>query len=93
MKWMLLFPLLLSACATPAESAARCKADADCRLEGDYCKGCDCRALGPGEKLPPCDGPGVRCIANPCMNKKAVCKAGACVVDSADPSRQGSASW
>ncbi|MDX2024620.1 MAG: hypothetical protein SF187_30540 [Deltaproteobacteria bacterium] len=63
----------------PANDAAGvCKTDADCRATADYCTGCDCRALGPKQELPPCTGPGVRCLADPCMTKIAVCKAGRC---------------
>lgn len=62
-----------------------CTTNADCRLEADYCTGCDCRALSSRESLPVCSGPGVRCFADPCMAKAAVCSAGACVVTSATP--------
>ncbi len=59
--------------------AAECKTDANCRLEDDYCTGCDCRALAPTETIAACTGPGVRCFAEPCMNKTAACVAGQCV--------------
>lgn len=55
-----------------------CKQDADCRAVSDYCTGCDCRALGPKQELPACSGPGVRCLADPCMNRVAVCVQGYC---------------
>lgn len=60
-----------------------CRVDADCRLVSDYCKGCDCRALGLGEVAPACDGGGVQCLVDPCQRKTAVCAARRCVA--ADP--------
>ena len=57
-----------------------CSVDADCRLFDDYCTGCDCRALSSHQKDPVCSGPGVRCFAQPCMNKTATCVAGMCAV-------------
>lgn len=57
-----------------------CKVDADCVATSDYCTGCNCRALGPKQQLPACAGPGVRCFADPCLNKTAVCKAGHCEI-------------
>src|SRR4051812_1627392 len=59
--------------------AQQCQADADCRLFSDYCTGCDCRALGPNDADPVCEGPGVRCFADPCQGKTAACVNGACV--------------
>jgi hypothetical protein len=64
------------------EPAGGCKQDADCRTFSDYCTGCDCRALGKDDKDPTCSGPGVRCLADPCRDKKAVCKNGQCAVAS-----------
>jgi len=63
-------------CVPPAGA---CMTDADCRVEADYCTGCDCRALARGESVPPCSGPGVRCLRDPCSDKKAACVNGACV--------------
>jgi hypothetical protein len=63
-----------------AATSDGCSKDADCSLSADYCKGCDCRALGPKESLPACAGPGVRCFADPCMKKVAVCNVGRCEV-------------
>ncbi len=57
-----------------------CASDADCRLEADYCTGCDCLALSNSESVPACDGPGVRCFADPCMSSAAVCVDGSCAV-------------
>jgi hypothetical protein len=56
-----------------------CTTDADCRLVDDYCTGCDCRALAKGQPDPICGGPGVQCIAQPCMNQVATCVASRCV--------------
>ena len=61
-----------------------CTGDADCRAFSDYCTGCDCRALRKDEKDPTCTGPGVRCFADPCQRKVAVCQAGACVLKPKD---------
>lgn len=60
--------------------APLCATDTDCQVVADYCTGCDCRALASGESLPVCDGPGVRCFADPCMNHVAACVGGQCVV-------------
>ncbi len=59
----------------------RCQSDADCYLFSDYCTGCDCRALRTTDLVPTCDGPGVRCLVDPCMGKSATCdlKTGTCV--------------
>lgn len=58
--------------------AGRCRTDADCRTFSDYCTGCDCRALSVCQKDPVCPGPGVQCFVDPCLNKQAVCRQGAC---------------
>jgi hypothetical protein len=50
-----------------------CKTDADCRAFSDYCTGCNCVPLGKNDPDPRCPGPGVRCLADPCARKKAVC--------------------
>jgi len=68
----------LDACLAAARPGY-CNADSDCRLEDDYCTGCDCRALSRGESLPICSGPGVRCFVQPCLNKTAACVNHACV--------------
>jgi hypothetical protein len=59
-----------------------CQSAADCRTFSDYCTGCDCRALGVDDPDPVCDGPGVRCVADPCMNRQAICTGGGCVITS-----------
>ena len=60
----------------------KCLSDADCFLFSDYCTGCDCRALRTTDPAPICDGPGVRCFADPCMDHTAVCDlpSGKCVL-------------
>jgi hypothetical protein len=65
-----------------AYAGPKCRSDSDCRLFSDYCTGCDCRALRFSEPGPTCDGPGVRCLIDPCMGKAAVCDlpSGKCVV-------------
>ena len=64
----------------PEKTKASCTQDSDCRLFDDYCTGCDCRALGTHEKDPVCDGPGVRCFAEPCASHTAACVSGTCTV-------------
>ncbi len=65
---------------TPAVVAAgTCAGDGDCHLVSDYCTGCDCRSLAKGEPDPVCEGPGVRCLMDPCQVKRAACVAGRCV--------------
>jgi hypothetical protein len=56
-----------------------CNSDDDCKLEADYCTGCDCRALAAKQSLPTCSGPGVACLIDPCFNKTARCVNGGCV--------------
>jgi hypothetical protein len=60
-------------------STTECSVDADCRVEADYCTGCDCRPLASAETLPVCEGPGVRCFADPCLGQSAACVGGVCV--------------
>jgi hypothetical protein len=67
-------------------AAHACASDAACRLQADYCTGCDCRVYATGEVPAVCPGPGVRCLADPCRNKKAACQKGHCVVLDALPS-------
>jgi hypothetical protein len=64
----------------PSTSASKCSTQADCRLESDYCTGCDCVALSTGESVKPCPGPGVRCLVDPCASKSVACESGSCVV-------------
>lgn len=69
--------------STGGRTTTGCSADSDCRAVADYCTGCDCRALGPGETLPACTGPGVQCFADPCMGKTAACVNGSCQISTA----------
>jgi len=64
----------------PANEGGACSRDTDCRVEADYCTGCDCRALATGQSLPRCPGPGVRCLVDPCGGKMAACVNGRCAV-------------
>jgi hypothetical protein len=72
-------PTEMQACDKQACAPPQCRTDGDCRATADYCTGCDCRALGPGENLPACPGPGVRCFADPCGNAVARCRNNRCV--------------
>ncbi len=63
----------------PTPTPTPCKTDGECKVEADYCTGCDCRALGAKESIPPCNGPGVACLIDPCFNKTARCENGGCV--------------
>lgn len=65
-------------CGCVANPKGYCASDADCRLENDYCTGCDCRALASSEQLATCSGPGVRCFAAPCGGLTAKCVANVC---------------
>lgn len=60
--------------------AGACTSSADCKLQADYCTGCDCVALGAGEAIDACSGPGVRCLVDPCASKSVQCTAGKCTV-------------
>ena len=62
-----------------------CHADADCRAFSNYCDGCACDALAAGENDPVCSGHVVQCLVDPCGGKKAICKAGQCVLDTLPP--------
>jgi hypothetical protein len=75
-----------AASGTGGAPGKACTSDDMCRAMADYCTGCDCRAYGPGEQVAPCSGPGVRCLADPCRNKKAACQKGRCTVVDALPS-------
>lgn len=69
-------------CEAAKPPQAECRTDADCRTFGFMCTGCDCLALASTEAEPTCSGPGVRCLADPCLNKAAVCDAGQCRIKS-----------
>jgi hypothetical protein len=49
-----------------------CNSDSDCKLSDNYCGGCACDALGPGQTPTTCSNP-VNCFVQPCMNKVAKC--------------------
>lgn len=75
-------PSASAASAAPSASAASAKAcakDADCTLFSDYCGGCTCRGLGPGDGQPRCPGKPVQCLVDPCLRKVAACEGGRCV--------------
>jgi hypothetical protein len=67
-------------CRPADDVGGTCMRDADCRVEADYCTGCDCRALATGQRVPACPGPGVRCLVDPCGGKTAACVNGGCIV-------------
>ena len=66
-------------CRCVPDVPGQCTTDTDCRSFSDYCTGCDCRALSMSDLDPTCTGPGVRCFADPCMDKTAVCANGLCM--------------
>lgn len=57
-----------------------CSQDSDCQLHDYYCDGCNCLALRVGVKPPKCNGTIVQCFVAPCLNKRAACVNGDCVV-------------
>jgi hypothetical protein len=61
--------------------AGSCDTDDDCRLSANYCGGCNCLALGPGEQEPVCKGEQVACFVNPCLGIEPFCDAGKCVAE------------
>jgi hypothetical protein len=65
-------------CGCVANPTGWCASDADCRLEDDYCTGCDCRALATSESLPVCASSGVKCTREPCGGHTAKCVANVC---------------
>ena len=65
------------ACMQPPE----CSKDADCAPEADYCVGCDCVAVSQDERIAECPGPGVSCLADPCLKKRAVCQNQRCIIE------------
>ena len=68
----------------PGPTGAACNGDEDCRLEANYCSGCECIALGDGESLPKCPTIPVECLVDPCRQMEAQCQAGRCVAVSQD---------
>lgn len=69
--------------STRCQKEPECSSDAHCTLAADYCAECDCVALSvEGDDLPACGNEGaIQCFSNPCLNKKAVCESGQCVVE------------
>jgi hypothetical protein len=63
------------------KTCGACRANSDCRKVDNYCGGCHCLALGPGETGPRCHNP-VRCFAAPCSVTpgEPVCENGRCVL-------------
>jgi hypothetical protein len=57
---------------------ATCYSDADCHVAANYCDGCECVVLGPGESLPKCTGTPVQCFVDPCRGVEAHCDNGHC---------------
>jgi hypothetical protein len=55
-----------------------CNSDGDCKLVDDYCGGCKCDAIGPGQSAPTCTNP-VQCLKEPCQGQVAHCLNHACV--------------
>jgi hypothetical protein len=72
---------IVSGRATCVVDSAVCASSSDCRKEDNYCGGCNCLALGPGETGPTCTTP-VACFAEPCAVTpgSATCVNGKCVL-------------
>ncbi len=64
---------------------SKCASDADCKTQSIYCveTPCSCVAAAASDPEPKCRGGISKCFAEPCMNKKAVCKDGACMLGGA----------
>lgn len=60
--------------------APECTSDKECRTFSNYCGGCSCQALDDGEVDPVCKGDIVACLIDPCLNTKAACVRGECVL-------------
>jgi hypothetical protein len=76
-------PVLLRINASAQDAQKRrpmCSQDSDCKLHDYYCDGCNCLALPAGAKPPKCTGTIVQCLVAPCLNKRAACVEGNCVV-------------
>jgi hypothetical protein len=66
---------------TCVPAGAACTTAADCHLVSDYCGGCNCLALGKGEKQPQCATETVQCLLDPCQLKTAACTGGHCTAE------------
>lgn len=64
-------------CVWTEPEVDECSSDADCRIAANYCGGCHCEALAPGEEAAPCKDP-VACLLDPCHFLVAVCDDGTC---------------
>ncbi|HEX4338590.1 MAG TPA: hypothetical protein VH062_21945 [Polyangiaceae bacterium] len=65
--------------AGPPTTGASCSTTADCHLLSDYCGGCNCLALGKGQKAPVCASTPVSCLLDPCSMKTVACVNNRCV--------------
>jgi hypothetical protein len=63
-------------------SSGSCATANDCRLYSSYCKSapCQCLALARSAVDPPCVVGMQSCLVDPCLDKRADCSNGACVV-------------
>ena len=66
-------------CKCVPTTGGTCSTAADCHLVSDYCGGCNCLSLAPGEKQPACATTPVACLIDPCSTKTAACVGGHCV--------------
>lgn len=55
-----------------------CSADADCRVESDYCAACSCIALAAQDHVDACFGQELTCLVDPCEGQRARCIDGQC---------------
>jgi hypothetical protein len=67
------------AVCVPASPPPACQTDADCSLVANYCGGCNCLAVGPGQSVPKCHDDVVACLQWPCQGYTASCYKGMCV--------------
>jgi hypothetical protein len=65
--------------ANPSPPQRSCQTDSDCSLAANYCGGCNCLAVGPGQSVPKCEGDVVACVQWPCHGYAAYCYDGTCV--------------
>jgi hypothetical protein len=61
------------------DGGVACVNDDECKLVSDYCDGCNCLVLGPGESAPICKGTLVQCLLDPCSLKLPKCLHGQCI--------------
>lgn len=65
---------------TSGDAATACTSDEQCVTVSSYCVACACFALREGASLPPCQGPEVKCLVDPCLKKAAKCLEGTCTL-------------